>query len=82
VDAHQPIRCALASKASAAFDLAELALGQARMRGAAVALSPEFGVPVGSGKMGKDRDVDSVLCKCAGVLGHAELIEPRRNLLH
>jgi hypothetical protein len=32
--------------------------------------------------MGKDRDVDAVLRKCAGVLGQAELCEPIGNFLH
>ena len=34
------------------------------------------------GKMGKDRDVDAVLRKCAGVLGQAEPCEPIGNFLH
>jgi hypothetical protein len=32
--------------------------------------------------MGKDRDVDAVLCKCAGVLGQAEPCEPIGYFLH
>jgi hypothetical protein len=34
------------------------------------------------GKMGKDRDVDAVLRKCAGVLGQAEPCEPIGYFLH
>jgi hypothetical protein len=34
------------------------------------------------GKMGKDRDVDAVLRKCAGVFGQAELCEPIGYFLH
>ena len=34
------------------------------------------------GQVAKDRDIDFVLGKALGVLGHAELIEPLRNLLH
>jgi hypothetical protein len=34
------------------------------------------------GKMGKNRDVDAVLRKRAGVLGHAELCEPIGYFLH
>jgi hypothetical protein len=34
------------------------------------------------GKMGKDRDVDAVLRKCADVLGQAEPCEPIGNFLH
>jgi hypothetical protein len=33
-------------------------------------------------QMGKSRDIDPVVGKALGVLGHAELIEPVRNLLH
>jgi hypothetical protein len=33
-------------------------------------------------KMGKDRDVDAVLRKCAGVLGQAEPCELIGNFLH
>jgi hypothetical protein len=32
--------------------------------------------------MPKDRYIDLVLSKTLGVLGHAELFEPVRNLLH
>jgi hypothetical protein len=32
--------------------------------------------------MAKYRDIDPVLGKGLGVLGHAELFEPVRNLLH
>jgi hypothetical protein len=34
------------------------------------------------GQVPKDRDIDSVLGKTLRVLGHAELFEPVRNLLH
>ncbi len=34
------------------------------------------------GQVAKDRDIDSVLGKTLGVLGHAEVFEPVRNLLH
>ena len=34
------------------------------------------------GQIGKYRDIDSVLRKARRVLGHAELFEPVRNLLH
>jgi hypothetical protein len=34
------------------------------------------------GQMAKYRDIDPVLGKGLGVLGHAELFEPVRNLLH
>jgi hypothetical protein len=34
------------------------------------------------GQVTKDRDIDSVLSKTLRVLGHAELFEPVRNLLH
>jgi predicted lipid carrier protein YhbT len=34
------------------------------------------------GQMAKRSDTDSVFSKALGVLGHAELIEPLRNLLH
>jgi hypothetical protein len=34
------------------------------------------------GKVGKDRDVDAVLRKCAGVLGQAEPCEPIGYFLH
>jgi predicted site-specific integrase-resolvase len=34
------------------------------------------------GKMRKDRDVDAVVRKCAGVLGQAEPCEPIGNFLH
>ena len=33
------------------------------------------------GQVAKDRDIDSVLGKTLGVLGHAEVFEPVRNLL-
>ena len=33
-------------------------------------------------QMGKCRDINPVLGKALSVLGHAELIEPVRNLLH
>jgi hypothetical protein len=34
------------------------------------------------GQMAECRDIDPVLGKALGVLGHAELSEPIRNLLH
>jgi hypothetical protein len=34
------------------------------------------------GQVSKDGDIDSILGKALGVLGHAELFEPLRNLLH
>ena len=34
------------------------------------------------GQMTEDRDIDVVLSKALRVLGHAELFEPLRNLLH
>ena len=34
------------------------------------------------GQIGKDGEIDVVLGKTLGVLGHAELFEPVRNLLH
>jgi len=34
------------------------------------------------GQMTEDRDIDVILGKTLGVLGHAELFEPARNLLH
>jgi hypothetical protein len=35
-----------------------------------------------AGKVGKDRDVEAVLRKCAGLLGQAEPCEPIGNFLH
>ena len=34
------------------------------------------------GQMGECRDINPVLSKTLGVLGHAELLEPIGNLLH
>ena len=34
------------------------------------------------GQIGKDREINAVLGKALRVLGHAELFEPVRNLLH
>jgi hypothetical protein len=34
------------------------------------------------GQVSKDLDIDSILGKTLGVLGHTELFEPVRNLLH
>ena len=34
------------------------------------------------GQVAKDRDINAVLGKTLRVLGHAELFEPVRNLLH
>ena len=34
------------------------------------------------GQVGKDREINAVLGKALRVLGHAELFEPVRNLLH
>ena len=34
------------------------------------------------GQVGKDREINAVLSKALGVLGHAEFFEPVRNLLH
>jgi hypothetical protein len=33
-------------------------------------------------QMGKSRDIDPVVGKALGVLGHAEVFKPIRNLLH
>ena len=43
---------------------------------------PEQILEVLIGKMGKDRDVDAILRKCAGVLGEAERCQPIGYFLH
>jgi hypothetical protein len=37
---------------------------------------------VSLGQVGENGNIDSVLNKAVGVLGHAELFEPVRDLLH